>query len=303
MDRLLSIEIFVQAVKAGSFTQTAEKFSITPAMVGKHIKSLEQQVGATLLRRTTRKQSLTEIGQEYFLGCQKILNEYAQLEQKTATFTHSPSGTLKINSPVTFGSLVLSPIICKLLDKYPKLNVELDLSDTFVDVVHDGFDFVVRVGQLEDASYIARKIGDYEMVFCASPNYLNQHGVPSSLKELNQHQWLGLTYWGYQSKLAQNFNTKGFDISISRFSSNNGMALKSAALQSWGVVLQPKILLEKEIESGELVEILSDFKPASLPIYLLYHSRVDQPLKVQIFIEHLLIELDNLALSASAKKY
>ena len=181
MDRLLSLEIFSAVAKAGSFTAVADSFGITPAMVGKHIKQLETQVGATLIHRSTRKQSLTEIGEDYLQGCQKLLADFALLEQKTAQLKNVPSGILRINAPTMYGSIVLSPLICDFLELHPQLHIELVLSDQMVDVLHDGFDAVFRIGKLEDAPYIGRKICDYDLVYCASPSYLNKHGVSDKL--------------------------------------------------------------------------------------------------------------------------
>lgn len=287
MDRLLSLEIFTAVAKAGSFTAVAETFAITPAMVGKHIKQLEAQVGATLIRRSTRKQSLTEIGEDYLQGCQKILTEFAVLEQKTAVLKNAPTGILRINAPTTFGSLMLSPLICDFLDLHAQLQIELVLSDQMVDVLHDGFDAVFRIGELEDAPYIGRKICDYDLVYCASPAYLNNHGVPTSLQSLEQHQCLSFVYKGKPSTLVTELATDAFDKDHSRFRSNNGVALKQAALKGWGILLQPRVLVENELLQGSLIELLSDYAPAPRPVHLLYASREHQSLKLKLFIDYI----------------
>ncbi len=285
MDRLKSIEVFVEVVNAGSFTKASEKFAITPAMVGKHIKNLEHTAGAPLLNRNTRKQTLTEIGEIYLLRCHKILSEYAALEQETSLIRKEPTGILRINAPITFGTLLLSPIICDFLEKYPKIDIELELTDELIDVTHDGFDVIFRIGDLEDAAYIGKKVTDYELVFCASPHYLNTSGIPSSIKELNQHRCLGFSYWKKQSKTISKLDTHAFDIAHSRFRANNGMALKVAALNDYGVLLQPRILVSDELTDGKLVEILSEFKPEPSPVNLLYKSRNEISLKVRLFID------------------
>ena len=285
MDRLKSIEVFVEVVDAGSFTKASEKFGITPAMVGKHIKHLEHSAGAPLLNRNTRKQTITEIGEAYLLRCHKILNEYQALEQEASLIRTEPTGTLRINAPITFGSLLLSPLICEFLDQHPKIDIELELTDTFVDVTHGGYDLVFRIGDLENASYIGRKMIDYELLFCASPKYLNIFGIPSSIKEFNKHRCLGFSYWKKQSKIISKLDTNAFDMTHCRLRSNNGMALKIAALNSWGILLQPRILVEEELKLGNLVEILSDCKPEPSPVNLLYKSRNDISVKVRLFVE------------------
>ncbi len=285
MDRLKSIEVFVEVVNAGSFTKASEKFGITPAMIGKHIKNLEHTAGAPLLNRNTRKQTLTEIGETYLLRCHKILSEYAALQQETAEIRKEPTGILRLNAPITFGTLLLSPIICDFLEKYPKIDIELELTDELIDVTHDGFDVIFRIGDLEDASYIGKKVSDYELVFCASPQYLNTSGIPSSIKELNKHRCLGFSYWKKQSKVISKLDTHAFDITHCRFRANNGTALKTAALNDYGVLLQPRILVINELKNGELVEILSEFKPNASPVNLLYKSRNEISLKVRLFID------------------
>lgn len=285
MDRLKSIEVFVEVVDVGSFTKASEKFGITPAMVGKHIKHLEHCAGAPLLNRSTRKQTLTEIGEAYLLRCHKILDEYVALEQEASLINAAPAGILRINAPITFGTLLLSPIICKFLDKYPKIDIELELTDKLVDVAHGGYDLTFRIGNLENASYVGKKVTDYELAFCASPHYLNLHGIPSSIKELNKHRCLGFSYWKKQSKTISKLDTNAFDMTHSRFRSNNGMALKIAALNDWGVLLQPRLLIEQELRAGKLVEILSDCKPDPSPVNILYKSRNDISFKIRLFVE------------------
>ncbi len=285
MDRLKSIEVFVEVVAAGSFTKASEKFGITPAMVGKHIKHLENSAGAALLNRNTRKQTLTEMGETYLLRCHKILDEYRALDQEVSLIKNAPKGTLRVNAPITFGALQLSPIICDFLNQYPGLHIDLDLTDKLVDVTHDGYDLIFRVGHLEDASYIGRKITDYELVFCASPQYLNAYGLPATLKDLNAHRCLGFSFWKKQSNLLSELDTNAFDIAHSRFRSNNGMALKMAAINDWGILLQPRLLIEQELQEGKLVEILSSFKPAPSPVNLLYKSRHDLSYKARLFVD------------------
>lgn len=287
MDRLLSIEIFVESAQAGSFTKASEKFGITPAMIGKHIKRLEQHAGVVLLNRSTRKQTLTEAGKEYLICCHKILNHYTDLEQKMSNFNNSPTGNLRISAPVTFGSLALSPILCDFLDLYPNLNIELELSDQKVDVTHGGFDIIFRIGELDDASYIARKVCDYDLIFCASPKYLNTRSIPNTLSDLKKHKCLSFAYRGSPSTLASEIETDAFDLNNSQFSSNNGMALKKAAIKGWGILLQPKMLVNEELESGSLVEVLVNSKPKPRPVHMLYKSRENKTLKSDLFITYL----------------
>lgn len=140
MDRLTAIEIFVETAKAGSFTAVADKFEMTPAMVGKYIKWLETKVGTRLLHRNTRRQHLTEAGQQYLEDCQALLHHYQELEQRTLAHSGKAIGKIRINAPVTFGSHSLTPLLCHFMALYPQIRVELELSDTLSEIVGDGFD-------------------------------------------------------------------------------------------------------------------------------------------------------------------
>ncbi len=287
MDKLLAMEVFTQVAVLGSFTKAAEEFAITPTMVGKHIKQLEQKLGVTLIRRTTRRQTLTEVGKIYLDECQQVLQNILQLEQKIAATKNSPSGKIKINAPVTLGNTFLSSIISTFLRQFPELEVELILDDGFVDAMHDDYDFIFRIGKLNNSSLIARKVLDYAMVICASAQYLAKNGTPKAISELNQHACLGFTHWKTHGSVTQKMSTNAFDNNRSRFRSNSGQVLKTAALNHSGILLQPRMLVEEELKTGKLIEILQDFTPENRPVNLLYKSRKNQPYKNKLFVDFL----------------
>jgi len=184
MNKLQSMQVFVYVAQHGSFTNAAVNFAVTPTMIGKHIKYLEEHLGTKLLNRTTRKQSLTEAGQIYYLECERILDDIAEAENSLQRLENKPKGTVRINASVTFGNIILAPIIADFLQQYPDINIELMLDNRLVDPLHEQFDLVIRIGELANSSLIARKIADYQMVFCASPDYLDKHQSPESLSDL-----------------------------------------------------------------------------------------------------------------------
>ncbi len=159
-------------------------------VAAKYIKWLEARVGSRLLNRNTRCQSLTEAGQEYLAGCQSLLQHFRALEQNTLANTGQAAGRIRINAPVTFGSYRLTPLLCRFMERYPQIRIELDLSDRLVDVIGDGFDLIFRIGQPKDAGYIARPLTSTGSVFCASPDYLQRHGTPSRWRI-----WPATTVW------------------------------------------------------------------------------------------------------------
>ncbi|MGF1760892.1 LysR family transcriptional regulator [Photobacterium sagamiensis] len=287
MDKLKSMQVFVYVVQHGSFSGAAVNFAVTSTMIGKHIKFLEAHLGTRLLNRTTRKQSLTEAGQIYYLECKRILDDIAEAENSLQTLENKPKGTVRINSPVTFGNIVLAPIVADFLQQYPDINIELTLDNDLIDPLHEQVDVVIRIGDLASSSLIARQITVYEMVFCASPDYLASHQIPLSLNDLVTHQCLGFSYRDIQASLALRIDTLAFDKQHTRLTSNSGQALKVAALKGTGVLLQPRLLLSEELDRGELIEILRDQVPTPTPVHVLYKSKA-LPLKTRVFIEFVL---------------
>jgi len=291
MDKLKSMQVFVNVVQHGSFSRAAINFAVTSTMIGKHIKFLEAYLGTKLLNRTTRKQSLTEAGQLYYVECQRILDDIAEAENSLQALENKPKGRIRINSPVTFGNILLAPIVADFLQCYPDINVELTLDNDLIDPLHDPVDVVIRIGELANSSLIARQIAVYEMMFCASPNYLARHQVPLSLNDLTSHQCLGFSYGDIQSSLALRIDTSAFDTQHSRLTSNSGQALKVAALKGTGILLQPRLLLSGEVGRGELIEILNEHVPTPTPIHLMYKSKA-LPLKTRVFIEFVLTAMN-----------
>jgi DNA-binding transcriptional LysR family regulator len=292
MDRLLSMEVFVAAVELGSFTAAANVFKITPAMVSKHVTSLEKRLGATLLTRTTRRQKLTEIGQNYYENCKRIIREIHAAEAGAEAMGNQPKGLLRVNASLWFGALTLAPIIGDYLHQYPEVNVELSLTDRYVDLVEEGFDVAVRIGELKDSSLIARKLSMFETAICASPDYLARLGTPKTPADLAEHQCLGFTNWQSQGgwKLLQK-KTGARIAQTPRFSSDSAQALRAAAVKGIGVVMMPKELLRPDIESGRLVELLSKHVPPPRPIHAVYPKERQSAPKLTSFVDFLMEKL------------
>ncbi|WMD20984.1 LysR family transcriptional regulator [Achromobacter seleniivolatilans] len=286
MDRLLSMEVFVAVVELGSLTAAAARHGMSPAMAAKHVKGLESRLGVRLLNRTTRRQSLTEAGQAYVLRCKAILTDIREAEQGAEAMRLTPSGQLRITSTVTFGSFALAPAIADYLAKYPEVSVELVLSDTVEDIVAARYDLAVRIGEPADSGLVARQIGRYQMIICASPAYLREHGTPRTPADLAQHQFLDFSYWnrrtGWQLASSDGSQT-GYP--AGRFVSNNGQALRQAALAGFGILLQPELLLADDLRAGKLVPVLQDYWPASRPISLLYPKDRQALPKLTTFVD------------------
>lgn len=252
MDKLRSMEMFVAVVDAGSFTAAAEAFQISPVMVGKHIKYLEERLGARLLARTTRRQSLTEIGQQYAEQCRQILASIHAAERGAEAMRAAPRGKLKITAPVSFGSECIAPLMADYLDAYPEVSLELNLNDRMVDLVEEGFDAAIRIGALEDSGMVARPLRPYAMVICAAPAYLARHGTPRTPDDLARHECVDFMQWSRHMRWRLSGKEARHDgvTAESRFRSNNGQALRMAALHGFGIVMQAEILMAGDIAAG-----------------------------------------------------
>ena len=287
MDRLRSMEVFVAAVDAGSLTAASTRFGITAVMVGKHIRALEQRLGAKLLTRTTRRQSLTEVGRQYYQSCRQILGEISRADAVAETMRSTPRGRLRVNAPVSYGSTWLMAVITEYLNTNKEVSVELTLDDDNVDLVRGGYDVAIRIGTLTDSSFIARRLLPYEMIICAAPAYLARSGTPRSSAELSGHECLGFTRWrktgGWEvlrPKLPREATTTG-----TRLLANNGQALRTAAVSGFGIIMQPRLLLHEDLAAGRLVPILTEFVPKPRPVHVIYHRDRRAVPKVASFVE------------------
>jgi DNA-binding transcriptional LysR family regulator len=286
VDKFVSMEIFVAVVEAGSLTAAAERFDISSAMVGKHIRALETRLATRLLTRTTRRQSLTEIGRQYYEECRRILAEVRAAESLAEAMVATPRGVLKVTAPLTYGVEVFSPAMTDYLGAWPEVSLELDLSNRIVDLVDEGFDAAIRIGELPDSSFVARPLKPYRMRACASPDYLARMGTPRTPADLERHECLGFLHWGREGHWRLDGETACANpLRAGRFRANNGQALKVAALRGFGLVMQPEVLLAREIDSGQLVPVLDDYLPDGAPVHLIYARDQRATPKLTTFID------------------
>lgn len=277
------MEIFVAVLDAGSFTAAADAFDISPVMVGKHIRELEGRLGVRLLSRTTRRQRLTEAGHAYAEECRQILADIHAAETRAEAMRSTPRGTLRISSPVSFGTQCLAPAMTDYLALYPDVHLDLNLNDRVIDVVEEGYDAVVRIGDLADSGLVARPLMPYRMVMCASPDYLQRAGRPTTPDDLKSHQCLDFAPRDRRVRWKLDGTELAFP--ASRFRSNNGQALRMAALSGYGILLQPEVLLSADIAAGKLIPLLQTYLPAAKPVSLVYPRDQMPTKKMTSFIE------------------
>jgi len=286
MDTLRCMQAFVAVAEHGSFAAAAVPLQVSAVMVGKYIQQLEAHLGTALLQRNTRHQRLTEAGTAYLAGCRQVLEQVQQAEADVAGLQRQPQGLLRISAPTTWGSCVLAPLLSGLLRAQPLLNIELDLSNRRVDLIEDGFDAAIRVGPLPSQELVARPLPPYAMSLCASPAYLRRRGTPRTPADLAGHDCLSHLAWrgGHGWQLA-NGEQVDWD---ARLSSNDGYALREAAVAGAGLILQPTALLAADIAAGRLKPLLRDYVPAPRPMNLIYlPDRRPRP-RLQCFVEYVL---------------
>ena len=280
------MEVFVCAVERGSFSAAARELDLSPVMVGKYVRQLETHLGAQLLQRNTRAQSLTDAGRRFFEESRKVLEQLALAEASVESLRAEPRGRLRITAATTLGACVIAPLAAEYQNAHPQVRIDLDLSNSVVDLVDEGFDVAVRIGDLDaDLNLVARPIGRYRMAICASPAYLARYGTPLTLEELAQHRCLGHSVWDRRNgwRLAGE-NRWPEDAT---FLCNDGLALRQAALHGAGLLLQPSILVADDLAAGRLVSVLEDATPAGRPVHALYRQD-RQPLpKIRSFVRFL----------------
>lgn len=286
--------VFVAVAETGSFAAAAQAQQLSAVMVGKHIRQLEEHLGARLLQRDTRKQHLTEVGAAFLEEARQVLEQVRRAETVAERLRDDsrPRGHLRVTAPLTLGSGAIAPIITQFLRAYPDVSVDLVLADRMSDLIAEAFDAAIRIGPLPDSDHlIARPLRPYRMIVCASPEYLREHGTPVDPRELVHHSCLNHLLWNrdagwrFDSVAAEPLRLTG------RFASNHGDALRRAALDGCGIVLQPEVLLAQDIGAGRLVRLFENDLPPPRPVHLLY-PRDRQPLpKLSRFIEFVLERL------------
>ena len=288
MDKLNAISVFCKVIETQSFTQAANQQNISVAMASKLVSQLEEHLKTRLLQRTTRKIVPTEAGMLYYQRCQAILLDLSEADSSISNMATSLQGNLLISVPRDFGLLYISPNLPKFIELHPNLHVEIEFEDKRVDLVAEGYDLALRIGYMQDSSLVARKISSSPMHFVASPSYLESRGTPLTPDDLEYHQGLlyksSLNQVHWQSTKANQIQRYKIQ---SKVVSNNGMALLEMTKAGLGISNSPSFFVKDALASGELVEILSEYKQKPLDIYVLYPNRRHLPAKVRAFIEFL----------------
>ena len=290
MDKFESIRAFTKVVEAGGFAAAAREMNVSRSAVNKLVINLEDDLGVQLLHRTTRQVTPTETGLGFYDRCMAILADLAEAELSVSQIHDEPKGNLRINAPMSFGTLHLAPAIAEFAAQYPDLRIQLTLEDRLVDPIEEGFDLTVRISYPpEAAGLIVHVIAPVPLLLCASPDYLAAHGLPQQPSDLRDHSCL---HYGYLSTSNQwklrDVDGNEHTVTISGvLCSNYGEVLRDAALQGLGIAMLPAFLMEQQLVAGQLQIVLSNYRSAELSICIIYPANRHLSTKVRLLTDFL----------------
>ena len=283
MDVLSGIRAFTKVVEEGSFTSAAKALGLPKSTVSRHVAALEDHLGVRLLHRTTRTLRPTEAGEGYYERARQILSDVDDAESEVTEMQASPRGRLRVTAGVSFGAAYLGDIVAEFSRRYPEVEVEISLTDRFVDLIGEGYDVAIRAGRLDDSSLIARRLGSARLVICGSPAYLKERGTPRSVEDLKEHHCIR---YGH-SRHGSAWPLKGGSIPVSgRVTIDNGELMRSVALRGIGLCMLPVFICGRDLAAGRLVSVLEHEIQDAGGVYAVYpHSR-NLSAKVRAFVDH-----------------
>lgn len=289
MDKFSLLSAFVAVVEAGSFSKAGDRLDLAKSVVSRRVTALERHLGTQLLQRTTRSLSLTEAGRQLFERAVRILADLDETEQALIDGAGELRGRLRIAAPLSFGLHHLRDALLGFMRVHPAVEIDLDLNDRAIDLVHEGFDVAIRIGELLDSTLVARRLGTCRFVTCASPDYLAAHGQPTCPADLADHA--GLHYAHVPLSQAWRF-ARGDDpaevaLPTIRLRANNGDMLARAAAAGIGIVTSPTFIASPLVCAGDLVPVLADYQRPAVGIYALFPPGRLQPRRVRVFTDFL----------------
>jgi DNA-binding transcriptional LysR family regulator len=287
MDRLGEYEGFLRVAQTGSFTAAAADLGLSASAVSKQVRSLEDRLGVRLLNRTTRRVALTDEGRAFSERVEAIVADIAEAESALTAALSQPRGRLRVGAPMDFGRRHLAEPLARFAAAQPLVEIEVELSDRFVDIIEEGLDLVVRIGGLSDSSLVSRRIAPCRRVVCASPAYLDAHGRPEAIDELTTHRRIG---YAYEADRSWQFETPDGPVRANPpvgHRSNNGEMTRAMLLAGLGIALLPTFIVADELRAGRLEALLTDRIRSEIPIHAVYPHRKHLSAKVRAFVDHL----------------
>jgi DNA-binding transcriptional LysR family regulator len=284
-----SIELFCLAAELGSFTAAASQVGVTPAAVSRAIGRLEERLNVRLFVRSTRRILLTDGGRAYHAQCRQALNQLSEAERELTGQQAEPAGLLRVSAPTTFGHYLLLPMLPAFRAKYPKVQVEVHVSNRNIDFTADGFDLAIRARTPPDSGLVARKLMDAELVVAAAPRYLRKAGKPRTLDDLARHECLQFLLPSTGQRVPWMFRRDDEDIELETTGSftlsDDILATATLARAGGGLVQTHRFILEEDLRTGALVEVLQAYGGRSRPFSILYPAARHMPLRVRVFVD------------------
>ncbi|GLQ18994.1 LysR family transcriptional regulator [Maritalea porphyrae] len=291
MDMLNAMQTFVAVAENSGITAAADKLGCSKAIVSRTLSLLEERLDVRLLNRTTRKVSLTEAGTEYLEHCRAMLEQNAEIESRFAEKGLEPQGHLRISSPMTFGTQHITPVLPEFIDKYPKVQVDIQMTDRFVDIVEQGMDLAIRIGATGSDSLIVRKFAETQHQVAASPELIEKMGgMPKTVEDLKS--WPTVAY--SLRTAAPSWQSSRVNPELERARSNNGEAILRLAEAGVGLAYIPTFIMEDSIKAGKLKVLLPGIAQESTPLYILYPHRRRLALKTRVFIDFMVQKFSNM---------
>lgn len=288
MDKLNAMAIFVRVIERGSFSAVARELQTTQPTISKILRALETELGGKLIARSTRQLSLTDEGQRYYRHCREILAAVDAAEHSFQTGKETIAGPLRVGSSVSFGRLQIAARLSDFLLQYPDVQVDLQLNDHLQDMVSEGLDVTLRIGELPDSGLIARRIGTTHRVTLASPAYLGRHPAPKSPQDLSQHNCLLFNLLSSQNQWVYEKNGARHSVRIAgNAQSNNSEAVREMVLTGLGIALSPLWLFYDDLKAGRVVALLQDYTAQSLPIHAVAAPNRRQSARVKAFVDYM----------------
>ncbi|AML59392.1 putative transcription regulator protein of MDR efflux pump cluster [Serratia rubidaea] len=281
MDRIQAMQIFMRVAEAGSFVRAAETLSLPASTVTSTVKSLEKYLQVRLLNRTTRRVSLTPEGLQYLVRCREILSLIEHAESSLTDSVRRPQGRLRVDMPGGIAHFIVMPNLQDFYRLYPDIYLMIGVNDRPVDLVQEGVDCVIRTGELNNSTLVARPLGRFRWITCASPDYLRENGVPQSPEALSQHRAIhyfsGQNRGANEMRFAHGGKTRSVPVGGAAAVNETGLYIKMC-LAGFGLAQLAENVVAEHLQEGRLIEVLSDWQPPSVPVTLLYpHQRFLSP--------------------------
>lgn len=286
MDRFHLINVFVAVVDCQGLAGAARKLSLSPPAVTRAVNELETHLGLRLLTRTTRTVRVTDAGERYVQDCRRILAEMREADESVSGMHSSPRGRLTVTAPVLFGGLFVTPVVTEYLSRYPEVSASCLFLDRVVNLLDEGVDVAVRIGELPDSSMQAIRVGQVRRVICASPDYLARQGIPTAPDDLQDHTIISASSVtpNPEWKLMDQGQPRSIRLQARMITTTNDSAVH-AALTGFGVTRLLSYQVAEHLRSGRLKTVLPDFEPAALPIHVVHREGRQAPQRVRAFLD------------------